>query len=743
MNQGNWELETQNDLGYRQLFDTIWHRRYCVAGVVGGVMAIAIPLALTKKPVYQSYMQVLPESNYQSKEYVGRGNNEFLDQRFTDASVEIDYATQLKVLKSSTILKRVIDKLNLDSSELSEAEIIEALRQSLLVSQLTDEDVSSKSKNGGETKIIQAAYVGSTPEETKRVLEAIRDVYLEYNLEQQEKRLKDGLTFIDAQIPQARQELRRAEIALTKLTREYNVVSPEEEAIAIKENIRNIAQEREAIKAERNQAQANSRSLEKQLGFSSENSMALSRLSQSARYQNLLNRLQEIEIDLADKRTMHADDSPIIQNLSSQRNSQKALLMEEAKIILGEIPPDFINELWTFREQGGFVDSDNQFVNNIAEAQAGLNGLKKRDASLAETESELKQRLTEFPEVIAQYNNLSQEQEIKRTALQKLLEAKQELEIELSRGGFNWQVIEPPQLGLEVGGSLAKDLLLSLVVASFLGVSTAFIREAMDERISHLKEVGSKTALPILGSTPALTLPASNRFVTKIPFLSSHQVDYNVIDVVQWQPFREALDVIYENLRLSGLTSTFNSLAITSSISGEGKSTFTLGLALSAARHQQKVLIIDADLRNPSLHRTFDLPSHSGLADFLLGETDVPHIQQVSLLGENIELIPSGSRHQDPVKLLSSSQLSKLIEQYAAYYDLILVDTPPAIGRVDAVKIASICDSALLMMRLDKIKSSELLETEALLSKLNILGVVANDSKEYEIATQNLLPQQV
>lgn len=743
MNQSNWELEAQNDLGYRQLFDTIWHRRYWFAGVVSGVMAIAIPLALMKKPVYQSYMQVLPESNYQSKDYIGRGNDEYLDQRFTDASVEIDYATQLKVLKSSTILKRVIDKLDLENSELSEAEIVEGLRQSLLVSQLTDGEAKGKFKTKGETKIIQAVYVGNTPEQTKDVLEAIRDVYLEYNLEQQEKRLKDGLTFIDAQIPQARKELRKAEIALTKLTRKYNVVSPQEEAIAIKENIRNIAQEREAIKAERNQARGNSKSLEKQLGFSSENSMALSRLSQSDRYQNLLNRLQEIEINLADKRTMHVDNSPVIQNLLSQRDSQKALLVEEATIILGEVPPGFINELWSLREQGGFVNSDNQFVNNIAETQASLTGLKQRDTSLAETESELKQRLTEFPEVIAQYNNLTQEQEIKRTALQKLLEAKQELEIELSRGGFNWQVIEPPQLGSEVGGSLTKDLLLSFVVASFLGVSTAFIREAIDERISHLKEVERQTALPLLGSTPGLALPVSNRFVTKLPFLSSPEVTSNVVEVVQWQPFREALDVIYENLRLSGLTSTFNSLAITSAISGEGKSTFTLGLALSAARHQQRVLIIDADLRNPSLHRHFDLPSSSGLADFLLGETDVPHIQQISVLGESIELISSGSRHQDPVKLLSSSQLEKLIEQYAAYYDLILVDTPSAIGRVDAVKIASICDSALLMMRLDKVKSSELLETEALLSKLNVLGVVANDSKEYEITIPNLLPQQV
>ena len=741
MNQSNWELETQNDLGYGQLFATLWNRRYWFLGVFSSVLAIGVPLSLAKEPIYQSMMQVLPESNYQTKTSTrGSTENQYLESQFTDASVEIDYVTQLKVFKSSEILKKVIQKLGLQNSEYSEAELIEALRASLDVSQITD--ASTGSKEPVQTKIIQAVYFGDDPVTTQKVLEAIQEVYLEYNLEQQEQRLKSGLAFVDQQIPQAQAELKEAESALTNLSKEYNVIAPEEEAVALKENITEIAQERAALKAERNQTSGNSQTLQQKLGLDSENFVAFSRLSQSERYQNLLNELQAIEIELAAKRTQHQDSSPIVRDLLDRRDSQKDLLVNEAERILGQLPADFGNKLDSMLKQGQLVGSDTQFVDEILESEANLSGIDERETALAQTEAQLRQRLAEFPELLARYRDLTQETEVKREALQRLREAKQELEIELNRGGFNWLVIEPPQLGEQIGPNLKKDLLLCMVVASFLGVSAAFIREALDERIFNLKAAERQTKLPVLGSTPSLSLPPSNRFLAQLPFLSRSQ-SRTSMDVIQWQPFREALDVIYENLRLSGITSSFHSLAITSATAGEGKSTFGLGLALSAARHRQKVLVIDADLRRPCLHEAFNLPNRSGLADYLAGDIDLPKVQRISVLGESIDLVCSGTVPQDPVKLLGSSRLEKLIERCEGHYDLIIVDTPPAIGMVDAVKVASVCDSSLLMMRLNQLKTSELSEAEALLSKLNVLGIVANDSKEYETKKPYLLPQSV
>ncbi|MEO1467384.1 MAG: capsular biosynthesis protein, partial [Cyanobacteria bacterium J06633_1] len=170
----------------------------------------------------------------------------------------------------------------------------------------------------------------------------------------------------------------------------------------------------------------------------------------------------------------------MVQGLVEQKANQQDLLRNEARRILGTLPANFDQELESMRKEGQLATSDTQFISEITQAQADLTGIKDRGAALAATENRLKKRLTEFPELISQYKDLTQEAQVRREALQRLREAKQELEIELNRGGFNWQVIEPPQLGVQIGPNTKKDLLLSVVVASFLGISTAFVREAID-----------------------------------------------------------------------------------------------------------------------------------------------------------------------------------------------------------------------------------------------------------------------
>ena len=254
-----------------------------------------------------------------------------------------------------------------------------------------------------------------------------------------------------------------------------------------------------------------------------------------------------------------------------------------------------------------------------------------------------------------------------------------------------------------------------------------------------------------MGTIPGLSGSSSNGAFNHLPFTQSSKAT-PIKEVVGSRPFREAVDLIYENLKLSYFNSplmspTLKLLAVTSAVSGEGKSTFILGLASSIARHRQKVLIVDGDMRRPSLHEPFGLDNHSGLTNFLAGEIDRPLVRQVSLLDERIDLITSGSKTEDPVKLLNSSKFKKFIELQKEHYDLVLIDTPPVIGMVDAIKIASICDTTLMVTRLNKTKISELLETTAFLSKLDVLGIVINNSQDankmYGSNSKYLLPQKV
>jgi polysaccharide biosynthesis transport protein len=752
MDRVEWE-EQGSDLGYGQLLEILWRSRSWLGGVFLGVLAIAIPFCLMKQPLYMSNMQLLVESNYQSKNATTGGGGNGLEEEFADSGIAIDYATQLRLMKSSYLLEKVVDKLGLKPSDLniqnsdsdiSNSDLIESLKESISVSQVIEEDPEDNNSNS-PTKIIQVQYFNQDAVKSQKILEAIQKVYIEYNISQQEKRLHDGLEFIAKQIPQAKRELANAEEKLTQLRRVNDVVFPQEASQSLQVTLNNIQQERAALKAQKEQIKGNFGRLQQQLGLSEENSIALTRLNQSSQYQSLLKELQQTELELGDKQAIYTAGNPVVISLLAQKDSQQKLLLEEVERIFGEIPPNFTLQLETLLKQGELVNGKSDFITNITQAQANLNGLEKRDISLAQTESELKQKSTQFPDLIARFDNLTQESDLKRNALQKLLTAKQELEIELSRGAYNWQVIESPQLGEQVAPNTLKDLLLSLVLASFLACSAAFVRSALDDRLYNLRQIKEKTALPLLGSMPELPLDKHNRFVVRLPFIPNQKSSLQKI--IAWQPFRESLDLVYENLQRLGSSVAFKSLAVTSAVAGEGKSTLVLGLASSIARHQKRVLVIDADLRCPSLHQKLGLENNSGLTDLLQATSDSPNIQKVSFGGENIYLLTSGSRSADPVKLLSSPKFKQLIEELQAEYDLILVDTSPVLGMVDAIKVAACCGGTVMVTRLNQVRASELIEASNMLGNSKVLGILANDCQDvttqYQKQPQYLLTPQV
>lgn len=729
MERVNWE-EDRGDLGYGKLFEIFWRRRFWFAGVFVGVLAAAIPLTLSKTPTYESYMQLLVEPNYQ-----GNRNTRDAEQTFADSDIQIDYATQLNLMRSSELLQQAVEKLQAEYPEIS----VKTIKKSLILDRLVEKEDEGEDT---DTKIFEIAYSAEDPQKTQEVLKEIKEVYLNYNLEQQEKRLRDGLSFIDNQIPEARSDIAQTEAKLIELRNRYGLIAPEQEASTLAEMLDNIERERAALNAEYQATQGRVRELQQVFGLSADSAQTASRLSQSSTYQLLFDQLQEIETQLAAERNRFTEDNPIIQDLIAKRDNKQAQLRQEATRILGSTPQGSLPEVSPQQQK---VDSDTELIQSLTQAKADLAAIQERDRALAATEQRFKQQLNQFPDIIAEYANLAQDLQTKRDTLQRLLTAKQELGIEIDRGGFHWQVVEPPRLGEETGPSNLQEILVCVVVATFLGGVSAFFREALDDRIYSPKQLAEQIDLPILGTAPSLIPSQDTPFSVGLPFLSSRSTKLQ--DLIRWPPFRESLDLIYENIQLLGFDSPFKSIAVTSPTEGEGKSTLVVGLALSVARHHHRVLVIDGDLRCPTLHQKFEIDNELGLSDFLTGQTSVPHINNIASVEEKIDVLSAGSKTGDPVKLLNSSKFKQLIRNYEEVYDLILIDTPPAIGMADAIKVASCCDGTILMTRLNQVKASEVLQAVGLLDKLNVIGVVANDSqevvKQYKKQKRYLLPETV
>jgi succinoglycan biosynthesis transport protein ExoP len=704
---------TDTDFGYGQLFAILLRRRFWLLGVFCGVLAIATPMALTKEPTYKSSMQLLIEPYFEQKNS-GAGQ---ADAQFTDSNLQVDYATQLNLMRSTQLLQEAVDLLKPEYPTIG----VDEIRNSLTLTRLQGESAKSKT----ETKLVQADYTSDDPLKAQEVLEAIKKVYQDFNLTQQKQRLNDGLAFINDQVPAAEKSVLEAEKSLEQFRQKQGLIDPAQQAATVTESLTNIEQERQAIRAQYQETQSRYITLQQNLARSPQEALTASRLSQSSRYQTLLNELQKTELALTERRVRFTDTDPSVQKLIEQRQRQQSLLQEEAQRALGRAPSQADLAPDTLMSEGQLGNTDLGLSSQLVEARTTLEALKARDSSLAKTQQQLRAELNRFPMLMAEYQRLQPEVQLKRDTLQKLLEARQELGIEIARGGFNWQVVEAPQPGWQTGPDTKQDLMLAVVVGLFLGGIAAFGREALDDAVHTSDQLERQVALPLLGIIPEVPAPGTNGLPINLPFRKS-EIAPSILQMVSWVPFRESLDLIYKHIQLLNSASALRSLVVTSALPGEGKSILVLGLAFSAARLHQRVLLIDADLRRPTLHQKLNLSNEQGLSTLLASNMTVAKPQHVSLSGSGIDVLTAGPTPPDPVQLLSSQRMKELMERFQETYDLVLVDTPPILGMVDAIQIASFCSGVVMVGRIDRVTQSELTEATTILSHLNALGVVAN-----------------
>ncbi|RCJ18521.1 capsular biosynthesis protein [Nostoc sp. ATCC 43529] len=703
---------SETEPSYGQMFTVLLRRFPWFLIVLFGSITIAGIVTLKTKPTFRSSMQLLVEPNYQGKKEGGGVENEF-----TDSNVVIDTATQLNLMQSSGLIQKAVDKLESEYPDITTGEI----KGSLVLTQLR-----SKEDNVA-TKIFQVEYTDKDPQKTQKVLSAIRQVYVEYNKQQQDTRLQKGLQIIREQLAKASEEVKAAETNLQRFRRNQNLIDPESQAKAIETALNNIAQERQTTRAQYGEALARQKSLEEQLNRSPQNALVASRLSQSTRYQGLLNEIQKTELALAQERLRFTDATPSVQKLKEQLQSQKELLQQEVGRTLGVKSASAFISGDSLLEKGQLGEIDLNLASQLVETQTNLVALSARDQTLAKKENELRFEIKRFPPLLAYYNRMLPQLQFSRERLEQLLRAEQQLRQELAKGGFNWEVVEEPQQGAQLGPNLQQNLLLGGVVGLMLGGIAVFIRESIDDSVHTTAELEKQIPLPLLGTTPKLPPAKPRESMIKLPFGKPEVLAPWTIQVLQSPPRWESLDLIYKNIELLNAVSNLKSLMVTSALPDEGKSALALGLAMSAARLHKRVLLIDANLRDPSLHEQLNLPNEQGLSTLLASDASLPNQISIQYTGSAyIDILTAGPKPADPANLLSSPRMMQLMAAFEENYDLVLIDASPVLGMVDAMLTASSSRSVVMVASIGIVTRSQLTQATAMLSKLNLIGVVAN-----------------
>jgi polysaccharide biosynthesis transport protein len=702
---------TEPDLGYGQLFGVLIRRRlWLISGILLGITCGGVAGYLAK-PTFTSSLQLLVEPNYRSKKI------DATKQEFSDVQVEVDIATHTELLKSTKLLQRAMRSLQSQFPAMNPADpgAVVGFRSALVVGQVAGKDKAA-------TKIFQVAYQSDDPGKAQIVLQALQKVYQEYNLEQQRERLTKGLAFVNKQLPESISKVKQAESRLEQFRRDQELLDPAIQGQALEASINRVVQEQQANRTKLSELQNRYADLQNRIGLSPQQALLASRLNQSSRYQSLLNEVQKTELALAQQQLRFRPGTPEVDQIRDLRQKQIGLLSGEVSRIIG-VNPVASDQLLQTGQLGGL---DVSLINQLVATQIELQGETARNQSLSTEEQRIRQELQRFPQLLAIYNRLLPDIELNRGTMKQLLQARQDIGLEIARGGYDWQVVEEPQVGLQNDPSLARFLLLGTVAGLMVGGMIAFAREAIDDAVHSSEDLQKQVTLPLLGMIPGMRISPN---MPQLSFgKSANSLTASTHMIINWQPFRDAVDLLYQNMLLLHPDGTLKSLVVTSALSGEGKSTLTLALAMSAARLNKRVLLIDADLRRPSLHKLLNLSNEHGLSSLLRSDTPIEALTdaQAAANRSNLAIITAGPSPSDPAKLLSSDRMKALISRFEANYDLILIDAPPVLGMVDAVLASACTTGTLLVGRLDQVTRSELNQAMAVLKPLNVVGVIAN-----------------
>jgi protein-tyrosine kinase len=195
-------------------------------------------------------------------------------------------------------------------------------------------------------------------------------------------------------------------------------------------------------------------------------------------------------------------------------------------------------------------------------------------------------------------------------------------------------------------------------------------------------------------------------------------------------PISEQYRTIRTNIQFSFIDETMRSLMITSSSPSEGKSTTAANLAIVFAQQGKKVLLIDADLRKPTVHYTFRLNNYTGLTSVLTRSSSLLSACQETNV-ENLYVLTSGPIPPNPAELLSSKMMDNCLQEIYEAFDLIIFDTPPVLAVTDAQILANKCDGTILVVASGKTEIDAAVKAKELLTAANakLLGVVLNQRK--------------
>ena len=715
-----FNTSTPKGLNLRPLLRTLQRQALLVIGVAGVVMVAAWHSSGKEAAIYEGSFRLLvepvtSEAKMSEPTALTRSGGQLLDDRV----FSLDYPTQLAILQSPGMLSAIADQVKTQSPKFSSIQL-----QKGLTVQRIGEDSFTK------TKIIEVRYQGQNPKEVELVLNQTAEKYLKYSLEERKTRISEGIKFIEDQLPELQNRVNQFQGQLQGLQQKYTLIDPKDQGGQLFEQVRKIGEDQIAAQTQLQEQRIVYANLQRQLELNPDQALAASALSQEPNRTALLQKLKEVESQIAIESVRFTPNSPNIQALQERRQNLLNLLNQETVRILGRNAASKANnpQVLTFQNSVRVT-----LIEELVKTANQIQALEARNQALTATKNAFTRQAQQFPIIARQYNDIERKLEITNQTLNQLLTQRETLRVEAAQKNVPWELISKPEIARDAAGnalavpqSSKKKLMMGVGGGLLLGLLAAILLERFRNIFYTVEDIQDAIELPLLGVIPLdKKKQKTPKSTALLKWRQKSQAHYQ-----NTLAFQEAFDSLYANVHFQYSAPPVRSLAVCSATAYDGKSTIALHLAQAAAEAGQRVLLVDANLRYPQLHAWLNLPNHRGLSD-LLNHKLSPKVFIERLNTDNLSVLTAGQPLPESPKQLGSAGMQHLMDELHSSFDLVIYDTPDLLSFMDASFIAAHTDGILFVVGIKQTKKSAAMQAISQLNafRLTTLGVVANYGK--------------
>lgn len=704
--------EDDDTLDLRDLWRmVVKHKGLLVSVAIGGLL-VALLLSFIKTPLYLAATTVQVDK---------RAARVVKFAQDADANQDVDertaMGTQLELLKSRVLAERVIDELRLDRQGLpmptaaapegdapaladGEADAPEATGWKAMAGNLLDrikdsygkirEPSSSSAERLNREQVIKAFQDTVKVEQVRnsrmlnvqvenasaqlaaRIANSITEGFIALNLERRMDSSSYAKTFLETQLGLTKAKLEESERKLNEYARSRNILTLDEKTNVLNQTFTEYSTaltkaEQDVIKTESDyEAIRTAPDTSRQV-------------LESKTIQDYKAQISKLDQDYQEAGKVYKDDFPKMKQLRAQIDELNSRIKAEVQSILASVR----NQAQTSKRQEQLIRT------RLQQTRAEI--MQAQDRSV-------------------DFNLLKREVDTNRELYNGLLQQVKEVGVAGGVETNNIQVVDKAEVPLfPYKPKLALNAAIGLLAGIVLGLGIVFLMESMDDSIKFADEVEKLLQVPLLGVIPKVKEKTN---LTSLALLVHEDPRGHIA---------EAYRSVRTALQFSTADGAPRRLVLTSTTKNEGKSTTALALAINFAQMGAKVVLIDADMRNPSVHKYLNLPNTAGLSNYLSGHGKPGEITRMSAI-DNLMIITAGPIPPSPVDLLTGPRLGELmdlLEVRGAQY--IIFDGPPVLGLADAIVLGNQVHSVLFVAQASQTRKSHIKDA---FRRLRMAGVL-------------------